>query len=98
MSDHDRVLSESGLGDGDCSPVWTDDDRPRIPRVAGEREALAAYLDHYRAPVELKCRGLTPDQARSRAVPCRRPPCRCTAWCDTSPAWSAGGSSRTSSA
>ncbi len=60
---------ESGLTDGDFSPVWSDDDRPRIPRVAAEREALAAYLDHYRATVEMKCRGLTPDQARTRSMP-----------------------------
>ena len=34
--------SESGLDDDDFAPVWADDDRPRIPRVAGEREALTA--------------------------------------------------------
>lgn len=60
---------ESGLSDDDFAPVWADDDRPRIPRVAGEREALAAYLDHYRATVEMKCRGVTPEQARARSVP-----------------------------
>lgn len=60
---------ESGLTDADFAPVWDDDDRPRIPRVAGEREALAAYLDFYRATVELKCRGLTPEQARARSMP-----------------------------
>ena len=60
---------ESVLSDDDFAPVWADDDRPRIPRVAGEREALAAYLDHYRATVEMKCRGVTPEQARARSVP-----------------------------
>jgi len=60
---------ESGLTDDDFAPVWGDDDRPRIPRVAGEREALTAYLDYYRATVELKCRGITPQQARSRSMP-----------------------------
>ena len=59
------VGREPGLSDDDLSPVWVDDDRPRIPRVAGEREALAAYLDYFRATVEMKCRGLTPEQARS---------------------------------
>ncbi|UUW88095.1 DinB family protein [Pimelobacter simplex] len=63
------VGTESGLADDAYSPKWTDDDRPRIPRVAGEREALSAYLDHYRATVELKCRGLTADQARTRSMP-----------------------------
>lgn len=65
MSDH----PESGLTDADFSPMWSDDDRPRIPRVAGEREALAAYLDYYRATVEMKSRGLTSEQARTRSVP-----------------------------
>jgi hypothetical protein len=37
--------------------------------VAGEREALTAYLDHYRATVEMKCRGLTAQQARTRSMP-----------------------------
>jgi hypothetical protein len=60
---------ESGLSDADFAPGWPDDDRPRIPRVADERAALAAYLDHYRATVELKCRGLTPEQARRRSMP-----------------------------
>ncbi len=60
---------ESGLSDDAFAAVWADDDRPPIPRVAAEREALAAYLDHYRATVEMKCRDLTPEQARARAVP-----------------------------
>ena len=61
--------SQSGLGYDDFAPVWADDDRPRIPRVAGEREALTAYLEYYRATVEMKCRGLTPEQARTRSMP-----------------------------
>ena len=72
MSDHPAagaVRPESGLSDDDFSPVWADDDRPRIPRVAAEREALAAYLEYYRATVDLKCRGLTREQARARAMP-----------------------------
>jgi len=72
MSDHpaeSAVRTESGLTEEDHSPVWPEDDRPRIPRVAGEREALTAYLDHYRATVEMKCRGLSPEQARTRSMP-----------------------------
>lgn len=61
--------SESGLSDDAFAPGWSDDDRPRIPRVAGEREALTAYLEYYRATVELKCRGLTTEQARRRSMP-----------------------------
>lgn len=63
------VRPESGLTDDDFSPEWADDDRPRIPRVADEREALAAYLEYYRATVEMKCRGLTSEQARTRSMP-----------------------------
>lgn len=72
MSDHPSegtVGSESGLTDDDFSPSWEDDDRPHIPRVAAEREALPAYLDYYRATVEMKSRGLTPQQARARSMP-----------------------------
>ncbi len=72
MSDHPTTGTarpESGLTDSDFSPIWDDDDRPRIPRVAAEREALAAYLEYYRATVEMKSRGLTPEQARSRSMP-----------------------------
>lgn len=72
MSDHPAehaARPESGLADDGFSPMWADDDRPRIPRVAAEREALAAYLDYYRTTVELKCRGLTAEQARAQSVP-----------------------------
>jgi len=37
--------------------------------VAAECEALAAYLEYYRATLEMKCRGLTPEQARTRSMP-----------------------------
>lgn len=63
------VGPESGLKVEAFSPKWAEDDRPRIPRVAGEREALAAYLDYYRATVEMKCRDLTAEQARTRSMP-----------------------------
>lgn len=63
------VRSESGLTEEDFAPAWADDDRPHIPRVAAEREALAAYLDYYRATVEMKCRGMTARQARARSMP-----------------------------
>jgi hypothetical protein len=57
------------LTDDSFSPLWADDDRPRIPRVAPEREALEGYLEYYRATLEMKCRGLTPAQARTRSMP-----------------------------
>ena len=72
MSDHPAgrtVQSESGLTDDDFSPIWAGDDRPPIPCVAAEREALSAYLEYYRSTVEMKCRGLTPDQVRTQSMP-----------------------------
>jgi hypothetical protein len=72
MSDHPEagtVRPESGLTEDELSPVWADDDRPRIPRVAAEREALSAYLEYYRTTVEPKCRGLTPEQVRTQSMP-----------------------------
>lgn len=70
MSDHpaDGVRPESGLTEEDFSSSWSGDDRPAIPRVAAERDALAAYLEYYRATVEMKCRGLTSEQARTRSM------------------------------
>lgn len=65
----DRGGFESGLTGEDFSPVWANDDRPKIPRVAGEREALTAYLDYFRATVEMKCRGLAAEQLRERSMP-----------------------------
>jgi hypothetical protein len=72
MSDHPAegtTRPESGLTDDEFSPIWADDDRPRIPRVCAEPEALSAYLEYYRATVEMKCRGLIPEQARTRYMP-----------------------------
>ena len=57
---------------------------------------LAAYLEYYRATVEMKCRSLTAQQTRVRPIPPSA--LHFTAWSDTSPASSVGGSSRTSSA
>src|SRR6476660_10399723 len=61
--------SESGLTDGAFAPEWSEDDRPRIPRVACERDAVTAYLEYYRATAEMKCRGLSTEQARTRSMP-----------------------------
>jgi len=72
MRDHVRdggAGAESALTADNFSPVWDSDDRPRIPRVAAEREALTSYLDYYRATVAMKCRGLTLEQARTRSMP-----------------------------
>ena len=46
-----------------------DETRLPLPTVAGERELLVAYLDHYRETFALKCAGLTPAQLSERAVP-----------------------------
>lgn len=62
------IRTESGLADDEFSPVWPDDDRPHLPQVAGEREALTAQLEHFRATLELKCRDLTPEQALTRSM------------------------------
>jgi hypothetical protein len=48
MSDYPAagtVRPESGLTAEELSAVWAEDDRPPIPRVAAEREALSAYLE-----------------------------------------------------
>jgi len=43
--------------------------RPDPPLVGDERSILNGFLDYYRATVELKCEGLTPEQLADRAVP-----------------------------
>lgn len=50
------------------APGWEGDDRPPIPRLADEKDALVAYLDHYRRTVELKCAGLTTAELNAHAV------------------------------
>ncbi|MFC4944670.1 DinB family protein [Pseudonocardia sp. GCM10023141] len=45
-----------------------DDTRAALPPIAGERELLVAYLDHYRETFELKCRDLNAAQLSERAV------------------------------
>ncbi|MDT4938831.1 MAG: hypothetical protein QOG80_2502 [Pseudonocardiales bacterium] len=44
-------------------------DRPATDEAVGERETLIAFLDLYRATLELKCEGLTPEQLAQRSVP-----------------------------
>ncbi len=43
--------------------------RPEPPVTADERATLEGFLDFHRATLELKCRGLTPEQLAERAVP-----------------------------
>jgi uncharacterized damage-inducible protein DinB len=43
--------------------------RSEPPLVAGEREALDAWLDFHRDTLLTKCAGLTADQLRQRTVP-----------------------------
>jgi uncharacterized damage-inducible protein DinB len=52
--------------------MWLPQDQdPRISDVPsrGERAVLVEYLEHYRATLELKCEGLTPEQLGTRSVP-----------------------------
>jgi uncharacterized damage-inducible protein DinB len=51
--------------------TWKAPEVPRAdpPRIAGEREALAAWLDYHRATLLCKCQGLTAEQLKLRAVP-----------------------------
>jgi hypothetical protein len=51
------------------SPDWTDDTRPPLPTVGGEREMLTAYLDWHRQTVELKCSGVPMDRLAEMTVP-----------------------------
>ncbi|MCP2169083.1 DinB family protein [Goodfellowiella coeruleoviolacea] len=51
------------------SDIGAADPRVAAPRVAGERETLAAFLDWHRRTLELKCAGLTAEQLSDRAVP-----------------------------
>ncbi|MGW4926343.1 DinB family protein [Streptomyces parvulus] len=45
------------------------DQRTPPSKVAGDRESFTSFLDHQRATPAQKCRGLTGDQLRRRAVP-----------------------------
>lgn len=45
------------------------DHRIDPPHFGGERETLRAFLDHHRATLAMKCRGLTDEQLRERSMP-----------------------------
>ena len=52
--------------------MWLPQDQdPRMSDTPsrGERAVLVEYLEHYRATLELKCEGLTPEQLGTRSVP-----------------------------
>jgi len=51
--------------------TWTAPEisRTEPPEVAGEREALQAWLDYHRDTLLFKCQGLTGEQLALRAVP-----------------------------
>lgn len=51
--------------------TWKAPEVPRTgpPRISGEREALAAWLDYHRSTLLYKCQGLTAEQLKLRAVP-----------------------------
>jgi Protein of unknown function (DUF664) len=51
--------------------TWTAPDVKRCepPLVAGEREALEAWLDYQRETLLIKCSGLTAEQLKEHAVP-----------------------------
>jgi uncharacterized damage-inducible protein DinB len=52
--------------------MWLPQDQdPRMGDTPsrGERAVLVEYLEHYRATLELKCEGLTPEQLGTRSVP-----------------------------
>ncbi|MFN2518991.1 MAG: DinB family protein [Jatrophihabitantaceae bacterium] len=43
--------------------------RPDAPLAGDERATLTGFLDHYRATLEIKCAGLTPEQLAMRPSP-----------------------------
>ncbi|MDT4911911.1 MAG: hypothetical protein QOC66_1039 [Pseudonocardiales bacterium] len=46
-----------------------EDGRPEPPHTSDERATIEGFLDFHRATLELKCRGLTPEQLATRSVP-----------------------------
>ncbi|WP_448330977.1 DinB family protein [Streptomyces sp. DSM 41534] len=50
----------------------TDDQRTPPSKVADDRASLASFLDYQRATLAMKCRGLTGEQLKQRAIPTSR--------------------------
>jgi hypothetical protein len=50
-------------------PGYLVGERPTTANANGERDMLIAFLDWYRATIELKCAGLTAEQLAERSVP-----------------------------
>jgi hypothetical protein len=47
----------------------SDDQRIHPSKVIGDRASLTAFLDYQRATLAMKCRGLTGEQLKEKAVP-----------------------------
>ena len=47
----------------------TDDQRTHPSKVADDRTSLTSFLDYQRATLAMKCRGLTGEQLKRKAVP-----------------------------
>jgi hypothetical protein len=57
------------LPESSYSPVFPNDTRVKPPLVGDDRELLIAFLEYYRATVELKCSGVPPERLRERSMP-----------------------------
>lgn len=51
------------------SQQWVAPDRPELPQTGDERTMLTTYLDHHRATLEAKCRGVDPARLDDRTMP-----------------------------
>ena len=76
-------------------PSWATE-RVTIPTTGGDRDLLVTLLGYHGRPSRRRATGSRRSGCGSGA--CRRRRSACTAWCGTSPGWSAGGSASSSPA
>lgn len=61
-------MSSDDVPQESLAQQWSDE-RTAFPRVGGERELLAGFLDWHRETLELKCRGVDAGPLSERGVP-----------------------------
>ncbi|HEV8558852.1 MAG TPA: DinB family protein [Actinophytocola sp.] len=62
-------MAKTPVPEGNYSPLWATEERPKPPFVGTERDLLIDYLEFYRRTVELKCAGVAKEKLSEQTMP-----------------------------